>query len=232
MLEKLLEILDDIDKTKVSLTKVRYTYNGIPVPSVTQILSRCIHEDFLMSWANSLGFRHIKYHDELNKAANMGTAGHNAVEAYLRDGTECDNVPYKSFRIWWDMLTANNDTKILGMEQEMVLPYASGTYDLLLEINGKKYLVDLKTSNNVGYKYFIQLAAYKHLLYNTMGVVLDGGCLILQLDKFEPSFEEYMLDFSNTEHLNFINQCEVTFLSLAMSYYSVDRTESMFKQLF
>lgn len=231
MIDQLIEVINGIDKTMVKIDRVRYTYNGIPVPSVTQILSKCIAKEYLISWANYLGFKRIKYKDQLGLAATIGTDGHNAVEAYLKDGIECENVCYKSFRIWWDLINTNHSVEILGMEEELVLPYCSGTYDILLKIDGKIFLVDLKTSNNVGYEYFIQLAAYRHLLYKVKGINVDG-CLILQMDKETPSFEEYSLDLSNQEHYNFIEHCAFTFVSMAISYYNINKAETLFKQIF
>lgn len=231
MIDKLISVLNEIDKSDVNISKIRYTYEGIPVPSVTQILSRCIAKDYLIGWANYLGFKRIKYKDQVGLAATMGTDGHNAIETYLRDGTECNNICYKSFKIWWDMLNAVHSVELLGMEEELVLPYCSGTYDVLLKIDGKIYLVDLKTSNHVGFDYFLQLAAYRHLLYKVKNINIDG-CLVLQLDKENPSFEEFALDFSNIEHYNFIEHCAFTFMSLALSYYNINKAETMFKQIF
>lgn len=231
MVDKIVNLLETIDKSEVKMDKVRYTYDGIPVPSVTQILSKCIAEEYLIKWANYLGFKRIKYKDQLGLAATIGTDGHNAVEDYLVNGIECENICYKSFRIWWDALCKNNTVEIIGIERQMLLPYCSGTYDILLKINGKIFLVDLKTSNHVGYKYFIQLAGYRHMLYKTEGINIDG-CLILQLDKEIPSFEEFTLDFSIAEHYEFIEHCAFTFVSLVLSYYNTNKAESMFKQIF
>lgn len=231
MIEKIVGLLESIDKSEVDIENIRYTYNDIPVPSVTQILSKCIAEEYLIKWANYLGFKRIKYKDQVGLAATIGTDAHNAIEAYLKDKIECISVPFKSFRLWWDMLCANNEVEIIGIEEQMVLPYCSGTYDILLKINGRIFLVDLKTSNHIGYKYFIQLAAYRHMLYKTKGINIDG-CLILQVDKEEPSFEEFTLDFSIPEHYQFIEHCAFTFMSLALSYYNINKAESMFKQIF
>ena len=46
-----------------------YNYNNIPVPRVTEILSKTIHEDYIVKWANYLGFKHLNYQDELDKYA-------------------------------------------------------------------------------------------------------------------------------------------------------------------
>lgn len=231
MENKLLELLNMVDFKEVSPEKIRHTYKGNPVPSVTQILSKCIHEDYIVNWANYLGFKRVKYLDELNKASMAGTNGHDAIEEFLINGTTSNNIPYLGFKLWWDIINADNSIKILGIEEELVLPYYGGTYDLLLSINDLPYLVDLKTSNRVTYKYFIQLAAYRYMLYVVKGIVLNG-CIILQLDKNEPGFNEYLLDFSNPAHYEFIEHCSFTFLSLVLSYYSIHKAEFLYKQIF
>lgn len=232
MNNQLLPLLEELSKDKLKLDKSRYTLNGIPVPSVTQILSKCINEPYIAKWANYLGFKRIKYQEELNRAAAIGTKGHNAIEAYISNKTEDDtNMCLQSFLLWWNIINANNKTEIIGMEEAIVLPYCGGTYDLLLNINGKVYLVDFKTSNHVSYKYFIQLAAYRHMLYVNKSINIDG-CIVLQVDKHEPMFTEYLLDFSIDDHYAFIEHCADTFFSLCLSYYHISQAEAMFKNIF
>jgi hypothetical protein len=36
----------------------------------------------------------------------------------------------------------------------------SGTLDLLVELNGQKWILDIKTSNNIHESYFLQMSAY------------------------------------------------------------------------
>lgn len=208
-----------------------YQYGNILVPSVTTIISRCIQEDYLLNWANYLGFKRIKYRDKLNEAAILGTMGHNAIESYLKSGIESANICLASFKLWWNDINTQHKVKILGIEQEMVLPYCGGTYDLLLSIDDRIYLLDLKTSNNLSYKYFIQLAAYRHMLYKTQDINVDG-CIVLQLDKSIASFNEQVLDFSINEHYAFIEQCAYTFISMVLSFYNIYRTEINYKKLF
>jgi len=220
----------------------KYFYNKNPVPRVTQLLSE-IHEDYLMMWANSLGFRHKKYKDELNTAAFIGTSVHNFIEEYLRkkiytELKQQDSEYYKkinngvnSFLLWYLDVFRNNKIDIVGMEQQLVCPWFGGTYDLLIRINGKLYLGDFKTSNHIGYKYFMQLAAYKYILENYQNIKIDG-CLILQLDKNVIGYEEYFLDFNNKEHSEFMLQCTNTFLSLVYTYYNKLQTMDMYKNIF
>ena len=60
-----------------------YHYNNIPVPRVTEILSKTIHEDYIVKWANYLGFKHLNYQDELDKYANIGTITHERISQIL-----------------------------------------------------------------------------------------------------------------------------------------------------
>ena len=66
--------------------------------------------------------------------------------------------------------------------------------DGLYEINGKKYIVDYKTSNHVTFRYFLQVAAYRYILKNELGIDVDG-CIILQLSKNDISYNEYISFF-------------------------------------
>lgn len=231
MIDRIIELLDSIDKKDVTVDTTRYSIAGVPIPSATQILGKCIAEQYIINWANYLGFKRQKYKDVIGLAATIGTDAHNSVEVYLRDGVECSNIGYLSFRIWWDELNRNHQVAIIGIEEALILPYCAGTYDILLSIDGKIYLVDLKTSTHITYKHFIQLAAYRHMLYVEKNINVDG-CLILQLDKEVPSFEEFILDFHNPEHYAFIEHCSFSFLSMALSYYNINKAESMFKQIF
>ena len=56
-----------------------------------------------------------------------------------------------------------------------------------------------------------------------------SGIIILQLSKTEPGFNEFFLDFSNKEDLDYFQFCEKTFLSLAYSYYHILEAEKRYK---
>lgn len=231
MKERIEAMLMETDKTQLKMSNPRYFIEGIPVPSVTQIISKCIQEDYLLGWANHLGYKRLNYSREVKKAADIGTEAHNSIEEYLREGTDNGNIGLQGFKKWWEMLNLNHKVEIIGMEESLILPYCSGTYDLLLKIDDRTFLIDLKTSNHVSYKYFLQLAAYRHMLYQIKGINIDG-CIILQVDKNEPSFEEYALDFSIDEHYNFIEHCAMTFLTMAFHFYNINMAEQMYKRIF
>lgn len=215
-----------------------YNYNGRIVPRVTKILSRCIHNDGLMYWVNSLGFKHKSYQKTLNQAANIGTLCHNNIDNFLDNNShtipkdidpEAINA-YNSFIKWFDEINILGNVQILLHEYTLVCPYFGGTLDGLYKINDKIYIVDYKTSNHISFNYYLQLSAYRYMLRNELGIEVDG-VIILQLSKQDISYNEYMLTFDNPNHLAFINQCENTFLSLVYSYYNLFIVENMYNNL-
>ena len=73
----------------------KYMHNGIYVPRVTEIISKMIHEDYLLYWANSLGFKRKKYKEELELAASKGTLAHSEIEEHLN--TAIPEVPLEKY---------------------------------------------------------------------------------------------------------------------------------------
>ena len=199
-----------------------------------------LHEDYLMVWSNSIGlYKHKKYEDTLQQAADLGSEVHGLIEEYLMNGylseiidTHCKEVinAFNSFLSWWEIIK-QNVFRVIYQEYKLTCPYFGGTLDMLIEINGKIYIVDFKTSNHVGYKYFLQLAAYRYILRTEHNIEVDG-CIILQLDKKVSKFTEYVLDFNNLEHLAYMNNCERAFLSLVYAYYNRLCVESGYNKIF
>lgn len=209
----------------------RYIYDGnIYVPRTTEIISKCIHEDSLMVWSNNIGFKHKKYRDVLNIAAEYGTKVHYGIECFLKAKPIPIDTPMNSliaFINWWNTIIQNNSISILGQEHKLVCKLYGGTYDLLLKINNKIYLTDFKTSNHISYKYYLQLAAYRKMLKEIENIDIDGT-IILQLSKNYPNYREYVLNFDNKDHLNYINMAERTFNSMVYTYYHLNTLEKRF----
>lgn len=199
-----------------------YIFDGRKVPRVTEILSKTISEEHLLLWANSLGFRHLKYKDELQKAANIGTIAHKEIEDFLKDGVIGSTMSFQAFLRWYNPI--KDRIKIIASEEKLVCQWFGGTYDLLIEIDGKKYLVDFKTSNHVSYRYAMQLAAYRYMLYYLKGINIDG-IIILQLHKTRPEFKEYVLEMAIQEHYNYMENCTRAFLAATYAYYTRTQVE-------
>lgn len=228
------QALESMDFSISNSINSHYTYNNIPVPRVTEILSKMIHKDTLMYWANSLGFKGLRYKEVLNKAANIGTEAHAAIEFFLKDKLKNENnIPFLGFLSWYNMITQDIGLhiEVIYVEHKLVCPYFGGTLDALLKIGEKLFLVDFKTSNYVSSNYFLQLSAYRYMLKTIENINIDG-VIVLQLDKDSPGFNEYLLDFSNNEHLSFINNCEHAFLSITYAYYNLLYIDDLYKKIF
>lgn len=242
--ETMITILNDISN-RVSDEKFsnHYQYKGKRIPRTTEILSSMLHEEYLMNWANSLGWKRKGYRATLLEASNKGTFSHSAIEHYLKDGImpNFDTIPiiaqestynvFYSFLNWWERINKNNIIELIATEKRLSCPYFGGTLDCLLRINSKIWLIDFKTSNHFGYKMFLQLASYEYML-ELEDIYIDG-CMILQLDKSDILFTEYVLDLSNNkDHRVFFENCKTEFLSLAMAYYGRLQVEEQCKEIF
>ena len=233
------EMVKLLDNLNTIITDSDYTYNGNIVPRVTKILSRCIHSDSLMYWANSLGFKHKSYKKTLDEAANIGHHAHENIDSYLTDNNHKAieaSMPYQSYNAyqsflqWFNTICSIATVRVIFHEKTLTCKYFGGTLDGLYEINGKIYLVDYKTSNHITFNYCLQLAAYRYMLRTELGIEIDG-CIILQLAKESISYNEFVLNFNNNEHLKFINDCEMAFLSLVFAYYNITKIETNYATL-
>lgn len=220
--------------------KSSYECNGIKVPRVTSVLGRTIHDDFLMYWANSLGFKRQSYRKVLNHAANIGTEVHNYLAKLI---TNSPNIEpghdlmqesvncIESFETWWRMLNDKHKVTVLGSEKTLTCPYFGGTYDLLLSVDDRIFLMDFKTSNQVSFKYFLQLAAYRYLLWYCEGIEVDGFT-ILRMDKRDSAFEVVHCDMNIPEQAEFMEYCHQMFFSLLTSYNYILNMENKFKDIY
>lgn len=226
------DILDKCKKMNIELENTPYALKGKKIPRVTSILSDMISEEYLMAWANSVGlYQRKSYTYYRNKSTAIGSAVHEAIQQYIQDRMISDFTglkdkndrdqaenSFKAFLDWWSVIEKTNYQIILE-EEPMVTPYCGGTLDLFMSINGKKYLIDFKTSNQLGFKYYLQLAAYRRMLFEVYGYICDG-CILLRLDKKTGKYQEVILDLCNYNDLEFMNDCDRAFVSLVYAYYN------------
>ena len=158
-----------------------YTYDGQPVPSVTQVLQDCRLIDFTMVPEAAL-----------TDAAAFGTAVHLACDYFdlgQLDGESLNADVNKCLTQWIKFLA---DFKVEIIESEGQI-YSSryryaGTFDRVVKINGRITLLDIKT----GIKqkaHGVQTAAYSKAYHEMTGErVLDRAGVYLDADsyKFEP----------------------------------------------
>lgn len=208
-----------------------YNSNRIPVPRVTDIISKSMSNEGIIRWANSLGFKHLSYDKVLNEAADYGTQTHKCIELFL-NYREVNNptLAYQNFLSWFRKIEENGFIRPIGTEISMVSEYFGGTADCIMNINGKMVLIDFKTSNHIRIQYFLQLAAYLNLLSHQLGFDIDG-VMILQLAKDKEGFNEYFLDFSNESNLRFMIACNNIFLGMVMQYYHLNYLDMWFDNL-
>lgn len=225
-------ILDRCKAMKIELEESPYTFQGKKIPRVTSILSDMLAEEFLLAWANGVGlYQRKSYLYYRKKATDIGSAVHEAIQRYITnrqmpnfnqftskaDSDKAKNS-FKAFLDWWAVIE-KNDYEIILEEAPMVTPYCGGTLDLFIRINGKNYLVDFKTSTKLSFKYYLQLAAYRRMIYDSYGMICDG-CMLVRLDKKIAKYQEVMLDLSNYDDLKFMNDCDNAFISLLYAYYN------------
>ena len=137
-------------------------------PSVTSILQYFPKNKFFETWLKDVG-----HNADIiaRKAADEGTQVHDAIERYLSGEkiSWMDDNGYSKYSLEiWKMILKFHDFwstyKPTLIESEIHLfsdkyMYA-GTCDLVIEMDGVKWLLDIKTSNSLYVSYDLQLSAY------------------------------------------------------------------------
>ena len=162
-----------IEKLKNVEAHQRYrTADGKIVPGVTTVLG-ILNKPALVPWANNLGLQGISVKDYVDKLAKIGTLAHYFVECDLRgDEPDLDSYSPEEIRIaetcllkYWDWKAENNPEPIMIEGQLVSEKFGfGGTIDLYCEIDGVKWLVDLKTGKAIYPEQITQLSAYTALL--------------------------------------------------------------------
>ena len=145
--------------------------NGNYYPSATTLLEAYPKPYQLIQWMKEMGSKADEIRDNAGK---RGSAVHQLTEDYDQ-GFECklldDNGKPKYSLEEWGMFeryvefSVNHNPKHVLIEQTFVngkLGFA-GTLDRVCEIDGKIYVLDIKTSNGIYNSYWLQLSAYKEL---------------------------------------------------------------------
>lgn len=137
-------------------------------PSVTYVLSYFPKGKFFEGWLKDVG-----YNSEIiaKKAADEGTQVHTAIEKYL-EGEKLNWLDEKGVAQYnldvWKMILKFHEfwteykPKLLGSEVHLISDNykIAGTCDLVVEINGEIWLLDLKTSKNIHTSYDLQISVY------------------------------------------------------------------------
>lgn len=157
------------DNKQINILDQRfYRRDGKYYPSVSSILNYFPKNQFFHSWLKDVG-----HNSDIiaSKAAAEGTQVHNAVEDFL-NGEEIQwlddyGAAKYSLDVWKMILKfadfwQTHKPKLVATEYHLFSDkheYA-GTNDIVCRLNGKLWLLDIKTSNSLHTSYDLQLAAY------------------------------------------------------------------------
>lgn len=134
------------------------------------------------------------------KAGDWGTERHAEIENYIKSGIKKDTI--KPFIEWAE----NNKVKFLESEKHIYSKthFLGGIVDIVCEIDGEKWIVDIKTGSGIYPEHFAQMAGYEIML-NEMGYPKIKGHIVLNLKK-DCSFQEKR-SISNEDAKNFFLAC-------------------------
>ena len=198
-------------------TEVTHTYirNWVKIPSVTTILGT-LSKDWLLPWAVKTALETLQIGKVITQqtidtalvahkvitqeAGEEGTLVHQAINDYVH-GKEvnCESLGYKAFLSF----VHDHKPKILMSEQMVYneeMEYA-GTFDVIMEVNGKRYIGDWKTSKSIYGEYLMQLAGYVLCLPDMIHI---DGFAVVHLDKFTGKYEIVLVD--NKEFIDSIKE--------------------------
>ncbi len=181
-------MLTQIKNNQITFTDARFYVDedGKYYPSATTLLEAYPKPFALLQWMKEVG----KGSDEIRDAAGRrGSAVHTLTERYDR-GEEIELLgesgqPVHSMEEWsmFERYTdfSNRFTPQYDMiEQQLICPELgfAGTLDRIGTVDGKKLLIDIKTSNGIYNSYWLQLAAYRQAAFVNMGVEVDGVAIL------------------------------------------------------
>lgn len=207
-----------------------YTFDGKPLTGVTTVLG-VINKPALIQWAANMVEEHIRanvsyaipgedggywaikpkiieeaktaHRKKKEAAGDVGTAFHFWVEQYAKgDKLPIPEGAEKMAEHFLNWVTTNK-VKFLSNEQRLysLNHWLAGTMDFLVEVNGKKYVGDLKTSSGIyGREYFAQCAAYRMML-EEMGEKDIEGSVVVRCGKKGDFEEKYSYDYETDKKI-------------------------------
>ncbi|MBX6361016.1 MAG: hypothetical protein IRZ03_13155 [Acidobacterium ailaaui] len=175
-------ILVNDEVKQITLNDERYyLIDDVFYPSVTYILQYFPKNKFFEDWLKNVGRNSDII---LERAGEEGSALHDIIDRIIKGETvrlldDSFNLKYP-INVWnmaIRFLDFYKSSNMKVLKNEIVIfskkyVYA-GTVDLVCEINGERWIIDLKTSNSVHDSYFLQIAAYKNAWEEIYGEKID-----------------------------------------------------------
>jgi hypothetical protein len=179
-----------------------YKVDGKRVPGVTTVLG-VISKPALVKWANNLGLQGIDSTGYVDALASVGTLAHEMIQEHLggppwdRGGftpTEIDTAENAalSFFEWERVNGVRMETEAIELQLVSREYLYGGTIDWLGLIDGKRWLVDIKTSKGLFPEHAYQVAAY-HRLLSENGYGVDGARLLRVGRSEDEGFDDHII---------------------------------------
>ena len=178
--DRILQISDD--HKQITLPDSRfYRRNGEYYPSITHVLSYYPKGKHFEDWLKKVGYASEYI---VKKAAEEGTQTHNLCEDYL-NGEECSFLnqygnpayPPHVWQMFLNFVDFWETHKPTLIETEVHLfsdkLKVAGTCDLVIELNGERWILDLKTSNHLQTTYDLQTAVYSECYSECYGKTIQ-----------------------------------------------------------
>ncbi len=196
-----------------------YTFEGMQVPRVSEILSTCFDKEHLIYWASRVG---LGYTSIKKESTTIGTYAHTQIENLVNNKmVSTDNIYVNKYRTAVETCLYNfslflsriNNMGVkinpLYTEYEIVTPWYGGTIDCIANlefkddfIQSKNVIIDYKTSKTISPEYIMQTFAYLWAVnwlnqFRCAGLPHVDGIFIIRVDKNkENNFDYIYLDFS------------------------------------
>ena len=121
----------------------------------------------------------------LKKAGDAGTDVHSEIETLINFYLDNEH-PVELDDGWseqaflFETWALDHNVKFLASEMPVFSKsmWLAGTFDALAEIDGKRWIIDIKTSNYVAPKHFLQCGAYAKMLHEMSGEAVDGLMIV------------------------------------------------------
>lgn len=212
-----------------------YAIDGVEYPSVTTVLGLLSKGDALLGWAVKCAIEYIKtnmsdekpieevlelarteWKNARETAADIGTEIHDKIHKYITYGRDaCGEMRPEVENGFLAFLDWEQAHKVKWVQTELQVVSRvhgfAGRLDAICDFDGKRYLIDFKSSKAFYDEMPMQLAAYR--IAAAEGGSHTEGIGILRLDK-ETGLPEWK-DYSEVQD----NQ-EKAFLNLIKFYYS------------
>ena len=176
--------------------------DGTKVPGVTTVLG-VINKPALVKWANHLGLQGIDSTTYVDATARIGTLAHEMIQEYL-GGPEWDRSAFTreeidtaenavlSFYEWERQTGHKMETVAIEMPVVSETFGYGGTVDWLGYIDGKLWLVDIKTSKGLFPEHEYQVSAYDRALFE-LGYEVAGVRLLRVGRSEDEGFDDHVL---------------------------------------